>query len=210
VLLGHSQGGHAVAFATQVGQGYAPELTIDGVVLLAPAIDLGGIFEAIIGPDERTSNMALILFVVSAWSETYPEASLDQVTTARGQIMVESVIEQTCLVASSLAASLLAPSSLVLLDASITWADLMAENTPGTGPWAAPLLVVHGEVDEVIGQHFTDAWVDGLCMSGNRVDYVTIPGASHFGVLSASEEGNLQWIAALLAGEPAPSNCGRA
>jgi alpha-beta hydrolase superfamily lysophospholipase len=208
-LIGHSQGGHAVAFALQLAADYAPELAIRGAVLLAPAIDLEGIFEGIIGPDERTSNTALILFVVSAWSETYPEASLEQVTTARGQEMIDTVIEETCLVGSSLAASLVMPSSLVHADAPATWADLLEQNTPSTGPLEFPLLVVHGESDEVIDHRLTDTWVEGLCASGTTVEYVTLPGVMHFGVLAASEAINLEWIAARLADEPAGSTCSR-
>jgi acetyl esterase/lipase len=207
VLMGHSQGGHAVAFASQLAADYAPELAFDGVVLLAPAIDLVGIFEDILGPDERTSNMAQVLFVVRTWSETYPEASLDQVATAQGETLIETVIEQTCLVGSSLAASLAAPSSLVLPDALTAWSDLLEQNTPGAGPLAPPVLVVHGEADEVIDRRFSDAWVEGLCASGTTVDYVTLPGVTHFGVLAASEVGNLEWIAARFAGEAADSTC---
>ncbi|CAN5768939.1 lipase family protein [soil metagenome] len=207
VLMGHSQGGHAVAFATQLAPGYAPGLAIDGVVMLAPAVNLTGIFEDIMGPDERTANTALILFVVSSWRETYPQASLDQVTTSRGQFIVDTVIKETCLIASSLAASLVTPSSLFQPDAPTTWAGLLQQNTPGTGPWEPPVLVIHGEADEVIDQRFTGDYVEGLCASGATVEYHTIPGATHFGVLSDSEAGNLQWIAARFAGEVAPSTC---
>jgi pimeloyl-ACP methyl ester carboxylesterase len=206
-LIGHSQGGHAVAFAVQLASDYAPELAIAGAVLLAPSVDLAGIFEDIVGPDEQTSDTALVLFVLSAWSETYPQVSLEQVVTERGQELIESVIEETCLVESSLASSLAAPSSLIRPDAPEIWADLLEQNTPGTGPLEMPVLVVHGEADEVIDPRLSEAWVEGLCASGTTVEFVTLPAVTHFGVLAASQTINLEWIADRFAGGEAGASC---
>ena len=49
ILWGHSQGGHAAAWAAQLAPAYAPELPISGVILGAPAVDPALVLAAAIG-----------------------------------------------------------------------------------------------------------------------------------------------------------------
>jgi alpha-beta hydrolase superfamily lysophospholipase len=209
-IIGHSQGGHAAAFALQLAPDYAPELTFDGAVLAAPALDPRGIFTSLIAGDVASENISLILFVMGAWSATYPDASLDQVTTPLGQEVIETEIADACLIEAGLAAANHSPSDLFLPDAPEAWSDLAAENTPAAGPWPMPALIVHGVDDEVIDPAMTAAFVDGLCASGSTVAFIEYPGADHFGVLSAAGDTMRNWLLDRVAGEPAPSSCAQA
>jgi len=207
LLHGHSQGGHAAAFTMLLAPEYAPELAFDGVVLSAPATNLAGMFESILNEDERSPITALVLYVAQAWSGTYPEASLDQVTTRLGQEAIDTVIDNTCLTVSALASTFVAPSRLILPGATTTWADLLQQNTPEPGPWNAPVFIAQGEADGVIAPGFTAAYVEALCASGITVGYHTYPDATHFSVAGASEEDVLAWMEERLSGDEAPSTC---
>ncbi|MBX3069170.1 MAG: hypothetical protein KF883_01580 [Thermomicrobiales bacterium] len=209
-LIGHSQGGHAAAFALQLAPDYAPELTFDGAVLAAPALDPRGIFTSLIDGDVASENTSLILFVMAAWSATYADASLDQVTTPLGQEVIETEIAGACLIEAGLAAANHAPSDLFLPDAPEAWSDLAAENTPAAGTWPMPVLIVHGVDDEVIDPAMTASFVDGLCASGSTVAFIEYPGADHFGILSAAGDTMRDWLLDRVAGEPAPSDCAQA
>jgi alpha-beta hydrolase superfamily lysophospholipase len=207
VVTGHSQGGHAAIFAIDLVGEYAPEVAIDGVALLAPATDLGGIFADIMEAGEATQSSALVLFVLGAWSETYPETDLDDVATERGQRLLDVVIWQSCLIGSSLAAGLIPPDDLFREDALSAWPDLLEENVPEPGAWPVPVFVAHGEADMVIDHRFTTAFVEGLCAAGVAVDYRTYPGVDHFPVIAAAQDDLLAWLAGRLMDEPARSTC---
>ncbi|MEZ4499078.1 MAG: alpha/beta fold hydrolase [Thermomicrobiales bacterium] len=207
LLIGHSQGGHAVAFALQLAPDYAPEIIIEGAALAAPALNPAGIFRSIIEGDVASENTSLILFVMAAWSATYPHAALEQVTTPTGQELIETQIAGACLIEAGLAAASYPPSSLFLPDAPVTWAALAAENTPAPGPWSTPVLIVHGTADEVIDPRMTTEFVEALCASDTTVDYQQYPGADHFGVLSHAQVDLLAWLQDRVAGAPASSTC---
>lgn len=208
LMRGHSQGGHAAAFASQMAASYAPELEIEGVALVAPATDMTGMFETIIDENRRSPNTALALMVAGAWGRTYPEANLDEVTTRLGRRMIERVTDEYCLTISALASLIVPPDRLMLPEALELWADLLAVNTPEGVRTDMPYFVAQGEEDPVILPVFTGEYVDRLCANGNTVDYRLYPGADHFTVVEPSEPEILAWFAARLDGEPAPSNCG--
>jgi len=206
-VIGHSQGGHAAAFALQLAPDYAPDLLFDGAVLAAPALDPRGIFASLITGDVASENTSLILSVMAAWSATYPDASLDQVATPLGQEVIETEIADACLIEAGLAAAGHRPSDLFLPDAAETWSDLASENTPAAGPWSMPILIVHGMDDEVIDPAMTASFVDGLCASGTTVAFIEYPGANHFGILSTAGDTMVSWLLDRVAGVPAQSTC---
>ncbi len=207
LLIGHSQGGHAIAFAVQLAPDYAPELTIDGAVLAAPALDPSGIFTSTVAANEPTENTSLLLMVMSAWSSTYSDASLDDVTTAAGQELIESGIANTCLIEAGLAAGDAVPSEIFLPDAAAAWADLAAANTPNPGSWMTPMLILHGTADEVIDPAMTADFVQAACASGAAVDFREVEGANHFGLLAEAQADILAWMRDRVAGIPAESTC---
>ncbi|CAN5706928.1 lipase family protein [soil metagenome] len=207
VLQGHSQGGHAVAFTLQIAPEYAPELPFLGGVLLAPATDLLGMFNVILEEDERSPMSALVLYSLSAWGQTIPGADLSDVATSLGQDVMRATTDRTCVVFSALSATLFVPSRLIEEGATERWSEIIAANTPDAGPWKQPVFIGQGGSDGVILPTFTNAFVEGLCMSGTMVEYRMYPDATHFSVPKASQEDMLAWVAGRFAGNPATSNC---
>ena len=65
VIWGYSQGGHAAAWAAGVQPSYAPELSLDGIILGSPALDPAELFQA-----SEDSPISLVIWALSAvaWS----------------------------------------------------------------------------------------------------------------------------------------------
>ena len=78
IIWGHSQGGHAAAWAGQLAPSYAPDLPISGVILGAPAAEPGLVLAAATSGQAATAPTPLtgyIVTLVSAWSHVYPETA---------------------------------------------------------------------------------------------------------------------------------------
>ncbi|CAN5707123.1 lipase family protein [soil metagenome] len=208
LLSGHSQGGHAVAFAVQMAPLYAPDLSISGAVLAAPALDPRGIFDDLLQRDVASADTSLILFVLSSWDASYGDLSLNQITTPLGRDLIETSIRDACLIQAGLAAGEQSPSQLLLSGVPAEWDARVAENTPDPARWKLPALFVHGDADEVISPSMTGAFVDAACTSDAPVKLLLVPGADHFGVLAAAEQEMLSWLIDRTFESPSQGPCG--
>jgi pimeloyl-ACP methyl ester carboxylesterase len=204
ILWGHSQGGHAVLFANQIAETWAPELEILGTVAGAPPSQLPLIAAAL-----RDSPYRFYLGMVAAgWNAAYPDADMSLVLSPLG-------IEQVQLVDEGCAGTLGAAWSSYEYEELITndpnsvepWKTLLVENDPGFEVGASPILIIHGENDEQIPLISSQLLVGRMCDRGQVVQRLTYPGQSHAGVIGPSMPDMLEWIDARLAGEEPPDDC---
>ena len=70
-----------------------------------------------------------------------------------------------------------------------------------------PMLVVQGEADDSVLPPLTAQLVDDLCAHRRPIEYRTYAGAGHDEVMAASSADAAAWMAARMAGEPAPTTC---
>jgi pimeloyl-ACP methyl ester carboxylesterase len=203
VTWGHSQGGHAVLFANQIAQEWAPELEVVGTVAGAPPSQLSLIADALQGgPFQYYIAMA-----GAAWAEAFG-ADLGLMA---GPEALERLprIDEVC--AEDLAAEFndIPPEEFLLANPADVepWASLLIENDPGFVVGASPVLIIHGEADEQIPVVSSQLLLDRMCGIGQVVERRTFPGASHSGVIEPSLEGMLAWIDDRLAGVPATTGC---
>ncbi len=208
VIWGHSQGGHAAAFAGQLAASYAPELDIVGVAMTAPAAELGLLIDTIMRADDKGSDTGLAMMVAGAWSQTYPDARADAILTKSGFNRLIDVTGR-CTFGEVTAFSDAPPSTYLKANPARTpiWREYVALNTPGSQPTDAPILVMQGEADEIVLPWTTDAFVRRLCQLGNTVNYKRYDGATHFTVVKPARPDLLAWMADRIAGRPAPSIC---
>ena len=206
-LWGHSQGGHAALFTNAAAATYAPEVIFTATAVLAPAIDLRGIFEHIFASDTPVRSSMLPLMVARAWSDTYPNLALGDILTGQGIEVVDTAIDHFCIPWVGIPALIHAPDTLFLPDALTTWADVIAENTPGGQPMQPPLFIGHGDADEVIPIAGSEQYAQHLCAAGNPVEFKVYPGVSHFGIVEPATPDVLAFFAAARAGQAPPSNC---
>ena len=206
-LWGHSQGGHAALFTNALAAEYAPDITFSATAVLAPAVDLHGIFSSILASDKPVTRTILALIVARAWTDTYPGQSLDDILTFQGRAVIESAVDHFCVPWVGVPALLYEPHALIESDALETWADLITTNTPGAQPQQPPIFIGHGEADDVIPIAGSQHYVEDLCAAGNSVQFHTYPGATHFTVVPDATQDVLDFYAAVRAGTVPATSC---
>ena len=207
-IWGHSQGGHAAAFAAMLAPDYAPDLVIEGVVLAAPAAELSlmvGAIASITTPSDATS-----FFVMGAYSlsQSLPDLALNEILTPAGEATLP-LVTSAC-DSATFAPFTRQPPSTFLRPSGATappWSTTIADQVPGPLPPAIPVLIVQGLMDTTVPPITTQIFAQGLCKASDTVTLKTYAGADHSGVLAASNADVVAWLNARLAGTPAPSTC---
>jgi pimeloyl-ACP methyl ester carboxylesterase len=207
-LWGHSQGGHAAAWAAQLAPAYAPELSIDGIILGAPAVEPGLVLAAASGQPEPTPLTGYIVSLVAAWSTVYPETASAPVLTPAALAKIE-LLTRACIpvIAGAYADRPLADYVDTAVLTAAPWAALLERNAAGGQPIGAPVLVVQGTADPLVPAAATEAFVQRLCQLGAAVELRLYPGFGHGAVIAAAMPDILAWANGRLGGEPAPSTC---
>jgi alpha-beta hydrolase superfamily lysophospholipase len=208
LIWGQSQGGHAALFAGELAPTYAPELSVLGVVAEAPAANLEAMFTQLIETDARGGIVSMPLMTVAAWAQEYPEIHIDALLTARGKDILHNVVEDACLVPAFLATLFDRPSSLIRPRALDRISTIVEANTPQTGPYAMPILIVQGETDDAVPVETTRSFVDGMCRAGTNVTYRSYDGIGHIEVIDAAHADVLSWMEQVRNGNVPLSPCG--
>jgi acetyl esterase/lipase len=186
---------------------YAPDITFSATAVLAPAVDLHGIFSSILDSDKPITRTILALIVARAWIDTYPGQSLDDILTLQGRTVVETAVDHFCIPWVGVPALLYEPSALINSDALDTWANLITENTPGDQPEQPPIFIGQGDADDVIPIAGSEHYAEDLCAAGNSVQLHTYPGATHFTVVPAATQDVVDFFAAVRAGKAPATSC---
>ena len=207
VIWGQSQGGHAALFAGQLAPTYAPELDVVGVVAEAPATDLATMYADLIDIDARGGIVSLPLMTIDAWVEEYPEILLDAVLTEQGQEVLETIVKPSCLTGAFFLTQILRPSALIQPGALSLLDVFVTANTPTPGPYAMPVMVVHGEADETVPMKLTQQFVGQMCDAGTNVTYESYAGAGHVEVIEAALPDVLSWMQDVRDGVAPVSTC---
>jgi pimeloyl-ACP methyl ester carboxylesterase len=211
LLMGHSQGGHAVLWAGIEAPTYSPELTILGVAATAPATDLYGVLTTTRG---LIGGTVVEMFLLHAWERVYPEAGLGELVP-RNVAPVLRRAGRLCLVGTEAAQIYGLARSVVGAAVPESAYDgafgrLLRENTP-SAPISAPLLVAQGTADVLIPPGVQETWVAGRCAAGQAIDYREYDGQTHTSLIvpaSPLMDDLVQWARDRLAGKPAHGNCG--
>jgi len=203
VLWGHSQGGHAVLFANQIAEEWAPGLEVVGTVAGAPPSQLSLIADALQGGPFQH----YILMAGAGWAEAFG-ADLSLVATPRALELLPAV-DEVCSDGLADAFNSIPPDELLAADPADVepWASLLVENDPGFAVGASPVLIIHGEQDEQIPVVSSQLLLDRMCGIGQVVERRTYPGQGHAEVIVPSFADMVAWIEDRLAGAPAPSSC---
>ena len=146
-LVGFSQGGHAALFAAGLAPEWAPELSMFGVVLGAPATEISTLARS---GAERSEEGALTVSILAGLAATYPEARgrLSDVLTPAG-IELLDLLGEHCFDES--VPSMPSPPFVAADPTAVEpFASLLAVNNAGHASVAAPMLVFHGDDDRSV------------------------------------------------------------
>ena len=197
IVWGHSQGGHAAAFAVEQAPGYAPELSFAGAVLVAPAAELRGILDAVLESKERTYLSVMVMISVASWTQAYPELRQCDALKPPGALLMRPTAETLRIRFGALGCRLFTPDQLFRADVIEEWAPYVEANTPGHNRLGVPILVQQGDADEVIPPQTNHDFVARLKANGEDVTLKTYPDATHQSVLEPGTPDAIAWMANL-------------
>ena len=201
LIGGHSQGGQASVFAASLAPKLAPKLNLKGVFSYAPASHLYEQGNAVssLGDDFKGLTALAVMILYSAARESGVDPST--LVTAEIAALLPK-IEQVC------SAQLggvdifgnIAPKDVLKAGATTASIDAALKAMNPNVKIKAPVLVAQGLGDTTVFPSFTQALVNELKTSGNKVTYETFPALTHSGVVTdpAAAAVVLAWIKAQL------------
>jgi pimeloyl-ACP methyl ester carboxylesterase len=205
VVWGHSEGGQTAMFGLAIGNSYAPDLDLRGVVAGAPPSQFQDIYTFL-----KTSPFRYYLFMAGAgFNAAYgnAKAPLPEVMTAKGRSLLP-VLSQGCSDYIAKKTNGYALSEIVKADPFTVpaWKKLLVANDPGsiTTSSSAPLLIIQGGDDEQIPVVTTQLLQQHECAIGQQNERWVYPGQSHAGVINVSMQDMVHWIADRFAGGAVP------
>jgi len=212
ILWGHSQGGQAVLFAAERADRYAPDLTVRGVAVAAPAADLTELMSDDI---VNVSGVTIASFAIpayeAAYAERYRAGELASILTPGGAAATPQMADM-CLLSQNKAIHAIADPLIgryVASDPATTepWETLLEENSAGSSPIRVPVFVAQGLADELVKPATTEDYVALLCEQETRVSFHRYPSVNHGLAAYAALPDMLGWLSAVSAGQPPPSTC---
>ncbi len=219
VLMGGSQGGHAVFATDLLAPYYAPEIDICCGVSMVPVSDLLGFAQhAVSDMNDGTFYLGAILTAHQRWyegsaplSEVLTDASPMHLATALPEAMdttcdADDAMDGATEVTDIYDADFVAAVRAGDWDAIEPWSCYLRENSPATTSIPRvvdrPLLVVFGENDNLVHTPTQAADFERLCSRGYRLEYLECADAGHADGALWSLPEQLAWIEDRLAGEP--------
>jgi pimeloyl-ACP methyl ester carboxylesterase len=203
VVSGHSQGGQAAIFASELADTYGSGLNLRGTVALAPASNLDLITPALPGTPLQGYLVMAIYGLSAVDPSVHPEEILAQPALDR-----VGALETGCFGELEAFADLTADELLVGGRLSDELIAKFAESNPGRTPGGSPVLLVQGLDDDTIPADLTQYLDSQLCTFDQPVQLQEYQGAGHVDVLAASQDDVVDYIADRFDKEPAPGNCG--
>ncbi len=212
-LWGHSQGGQAALFAAQDAASYAPEFTLRGVAVAAPAADLTVLMSDDIANHSGVAiaSLAFPAFEI-AYADRYSKEAMQAILTPAGQAAAPQ-IEQLCLLTQNADVQKIAGplvGGFVTSDPSTTepWKTMLEENSAGGKPIDVPIFVAQGMADSLVIPDATIGFVQALCDAGEHVDFRTFDGVNHGFIADVALPDLFRWIGQVR-NDVAPDTCGQ-
>jgi pimeloyl-ACP methyl ester carboxylesterase len=210
VLWGHSQGGHASLYAALLAHKYAPELTLAGVAVAAPASDLIALSK--FSPD-RPDTLLMGAMLIWSWSRVF-DTPLDQVV-APADVPSVGILARLCFDPPLDSDSQPAAKPFTMASYKLTqdlataepWRSLFVRNTPGALPTNIPVFLAQGSADTTIPPKLTAMYMQRQCQAGSAVHMVVLPGVDHRMIAHDAEGAAVDWMSNRFAGRPAPNDC---
>lgn len=191
VIVGHSQGGQSALFAGELRAKYAPDVSLAGVVAIAPAGDLTTLFQS-----SSTSgyNIGFIVMAAVGFKAEYDELDLSQVLTATA-IEKSSIVERGCLFSVLDAFKEDIGTTFTGNPAEISsWSKRLNENSPGNTLIDSPTLLLHGLDDTTVPSIVSQNIFAATCKLGTLASRETFEGDNHNSILDTSKSNVMTFI----------------
>jgi len=211
VVWGHSQGGQSALWTGMIGPRYAPDIQILGVAAIAPAADIANIMKINPPVDKRLGP-----YVALSYSRFYPDITFEQAVRPEALAAAREIVNLCGFLPPEDPQRIEAltktfDGAALAVSTNAALATRLAQNTANQ-PIAAPVLVAQGLADIVVPPAATDAYVNERCAAGQRLEYWTIAGRDHGGIVQPGtplDAPLVAWTAARFGSEPQASGCAR-
>ena len=212
VLWGHSQGGQAVLFAAERAADYAPELTLQGVAVAAPAADLNALMtDDIVNISGVTIASFAIPAYEAAYADRYGAADITDILTPAGLSATPDMAALCLLTQTNDIHAIADPliGGYVRSDPATTepWQTMLRENSAGSTPLTVPVFIGQGEADELVRPSATEGYVALLCSQDVDVTFHRYPDVTHGLAAYAALPDLLLWLPTLGGDRPPRSDC---
>lgn len=201
ILWGFSQGGHAAAFAAEIAPLYAPELQLKGAAMAAPVTDVASFVKRAEGWPEQ---FGLLVTIVYGFAKNYPDLKIENVL--KPAVLDDlDVLEEQCV--KEVTDYFNRPIDEMLVKTprdDPAFAKRFQESLAGQVKVTIPVLVLQGNIDQIVDPVDTDALVRRYCDKGVNVSYLVRAGENH-NILT--DDVLLPWTRGRLVGDPPPNNC---
>lgn len=208
---GYSQGGHAAFSSADRRAGYAPEISITGVLGFGATTNVEALLRE--GPFYAP-------YITLSYRQDYGEELFDPaevlakrwlpgLEAAAGRLCVDQAqrhypFDGSRIYSPSFAASLYGHT----LDRDFPEIHgLLERNATGLTGHGVPALIVQGEDDVIVRNETQTDFVRRLCGTGSEVLYLRYPAVRHRETRPAAFEESIAWMRGLDAGEPPASSC---
>ncbi|GAB2978505.1 lipase family protein [Amycolatopsis acidiphila] len=209
-ISGYSQGGGASAAAAELQPGYAPELKLKGAYAGAVPADLGAVAANLDGH----YAVGFLMFAVASMNYAYPQLDIPDMLNAKGRAL-QAEVENECTGDAILKHAFTRTADLTTDGRPITaylseapFASVVAEQQIGLTPPAAPVLVAHSALDDIVPFEQGRTMARNWCAEGATVQFDTLAVPTHVGGAVAAYPDAFAWLDGRLHGVPAPDNCG--
>ena len=208
VVWGHSQGGQSALWTGIVGPRYAPDVRIVGVAAIAPAADMKALLSKSVPLDQRLGP-----YMALSYSRFYPDIKFEEAVRPEALKAARELVSLCGFLDVQRIAELMTTfdGPALAMSTNSALAARITQNTANR-PIAAPLLITQGLTDPTVLPAVTDAYVDGRCSGGQRLEYWTFAGHDHAAIVqpgSKLEEPLIAWTTARFASEPQTKGCAR-
>tara|TARA_R110001606_G_scaffold81584_3_gene187619 strand:- start:3654 stop:4955 length:1302 start_codon:yes stop_codon:yes gene_type:complete len=176
LVMGHSQGGQAAAYAAYLGPIYAQDLNLTGAIAISPASHISVQLKYIeTHPDMPGS--AFTPLILASLAHSAPGVDLDKLLTEEGRKRI-GMVDEGCI------GELRRPDGWAVTNNKLlnTNADFKALNAAAASLTdvenvrpSVPLLVLQADHDHIVLKPFTDMMVARFKNLGVQVDYRTYP-----------------------------------
>lgn len=201
VGVGNSQGGHAMTFAAQLADEYAPELGLAGIYVGHPMAELA----TLAGPMGSSPIFGNVLLAYAGLLPDNPELADSGALTDEGVATLDR-FEADC--GENVVGTLQGqdPARYLTDPATVppAFAEVLEANSPGNQATDIPVLLVHGSRAQPIPQVIGDLFFARLCDTGFTVEYRKPSGSAETAVLE-TQPYLVEWMNDRIAGEPAPT-----
>jgi pimeloyl-ACP methyl ester carboxylesterase len=206
VVVGHAQGGSAALFAAEMQPRYAPDVRLRGVAAVSPFSGL----DRLDGQLSGGPYFGYVLMTVAGFRIAYRHlaASDTGLTEAGRDAMRQIPNECTPAVLGDYRDR---PDTELGVDAVLRTADFrraLADNEPGRVAPRVPVLVIYGQLDDIIPPAQTRDLVQRYCAGAATVKVTGYPDKGHVNVLIAALDEIGAFLRDRLADRPPATSCG--